>query len=72
MRPLVGLLALSGLLLVLGAAEGWGLLDTLAYTLLLTSYRFSPARWWERWRLHRIKRKYRVIEGGRDKKRWIN
>jgi uncharacterized protein (DUF58 family) len=46
MRPTLGLLALALVLIVLGSAQGWGLLHTLAYALLLTiglSYLWSIA-----------------------------
>jgi hypothetical protein len=46
MRPIYGLLALAALLFGLGSAQGWSMLHTLAYGLLLTialSYAWS---WW--------------------------
>jgi uncharacterized protein (DUF58 family) len=44
MHPLLGLVALAGLLFVLGSAQGWDMLHTLSYSLLLTillSYAWS-------------------------------
>lgn len=44
------------------------------YTLLITSYRFSPARWLENWRTARLRKRYKVLTGGRNepKQKWLN
>jgi len=45
-----------------------------AYAMLITSYRFSPARWFEQWRMARLRRRYKVLSGGREptEKKWLN
>jgi hypothetical protein len=46
-----------------GAAAGWGVASRLGE-------RVAGA--WDRWRLWRLRRRYKVIPGGRDTKRYLN
>jgi membrane associated rhomboid family serine protease len=48
---------------VVGAATGWGFASG-------AGERISLA--WERWKLWRLRRRYKVIPGGRDTKRYLN
>jgi hypothetical protein len=40
--------------------------------LVMTSGRFTPRLWLLQWRRARIKRKYRVLDGGKKPDKWLN
>ena len=39
---------------------------------VMTSGRFTPRLWVLQWRRARIKRKYRVLDGGKKPDKWLN
>jgi membrane associated rhomboid family serine protease len=51
---------------------GAGHVAALVTAFLMTSHVFTPRLWLLRWRHARLRRRYKVIDGGASKKKWVN
>jgi hypothetical protein len=71
----LGMLAVAVVLTLVDKAWVWGAgaLSAMALAYLMTTGRFTPNLWWLKLRRYWLKRRYRVIDGGKkDPERWIN
>lgn len=70
----IGIIAFMALFLILGGmwAEGAANVAAMALAWSMTSSHGSPKLWWLKWKQRRIRKKFKVVDGDRKGKPWIN